>query len=224
MRLVARILSRCAPRGGQAARSRGRRHWQPAWGSAGMSMAEPLAGWRVVGDDGFVTCAAVAQIPAADTAQVPGIVPSGFGDAVDCDVTRFRDSRLAEFDRGCRSGRLRARQRLRRTSTRRCDGLPLSEQRTPRHDARRRPSGSAGLRAQAQGGFKLNGVEFLVPISAWTASEPPRIMGQALKRADSLGIWYLHVWTWEPSPTGLFADSNRRVKCGISGSASAKPH
>lgn len=73
------------------------------------------------------------------------------------------------------------------------------------------------------GGFKLNGVEFLVPISPWTATEPPRIMGQALKRADRLGIWYLHVWTWEPSPSGLFADWNPRVKCA-SGSASAMPH
>ncbi len=74
------------------------------------------------------------------------------------------------------------------------------------------------------GAFKLNGVEFLVPISAWTAAEPPRIMGQALKRADRLGIWYLHVWTWEPSPSGLFADWNPRVKCGAAGSASPMPH
>jgi hypothetical protein len=64
------------------------------------------------------------------------------------------------------------------------------------------------------GAFKLNGVEFLVPIPAWTAAEPPRIMGQALKKADRLGIWYLHVWTWEPSPSGLFADWNPNVKCG----------
>jgi hypothetical protein len=64
------------------------------------------------------------------------------------------------------------------------------------------------------GAFKLNGVEFLVPISAWTAAEPPRIMGQALKKADRLGIWYLHVWTWEPSPSALFADWNPNVKCG----------
>jgi hypothetical protein len=76
----------------------------------------------------------------------------------------------------------------------------------------------------ADGEFKLNGVEFLVPIPAWTASEPPRVMGQALKRADQLGIWYLHVWTWEPSPSGIFADWNPRVKCGTAGSASAKPH
>jgi hypothetical protein len=64
------------------------------------------------------------------------------------------------------------------------------------------------------GAFKLNGVEFLVPISACTAAEPPRIMGQALKKADRLGIWYFHVWAWEPSPSGLFADWNPNVKCG----------
>jgi hypothetical protein len=64
------------------------------------------------------------------------------------------------------------------------------------------------------GAFKLNGVEFLVPIPAWTADDPPRIMGQAFKKADRLGIWDLHVWTWEPSPSGLFSDWNPNVKCG----------
>lgn len=73
----------------------------------------------------------------------------------------------------------------------------------------------------ADGSFKLNGVEFLVPISAWTSTEPPRIMGQALKRADSIGLWYLHVWTWKSSPSGLFADWNPDVKCG---DASAMRH
>jgi hypothetical protein len=66
---------------------------------------------------------------------------------------------------------------------------------------------------RADGTLKLNGVEFLVPIAAWTKTEPPTIMGQNLKRADSLGIWYLHVWNWEYSPSGLFADWNPRVKC-----------
>ena len=32
------------------------------------------------------------------------------------------------------------------------------------------------------GTFQLNGVEFLVPISAWKSTEPPRIVGQALRR------------------------------------------
>ena len=61
-------------------------------------------------------------------------------------------------------------------------------------------------------GFEIP-IETGLPISAWTAAEPPRIMGQSLKRADSLGIWYLHVWTWEASPNGLFSDWNPRVKC-----------
>jgi len=53
-----------------------------------------------------------------------------------------------------------------------------------------------------------------VPIPAWKSAEPPRIMGQALKKADRLGIWYLHVWTWESSPSGLFSDWNPKVTCG----------
>src|SRR6476661_4296613 len=64
----------------------------------------------------------------------------------------------------------------------------------------------------------LYGVEFLVPISAWKSPEPPRIMGQALTKADSIGFWFLHVWTWKPSPSGLFAPWNPDVKCDVTSS------
>jgi hypothetical protein len=63
------------------------------------------------------------------------------------------------------------------------------------------------------GRYKLTGVEYIVPMSAWSGVEPPTIMGQNLKRSESLGIWYLHVWVWEPNPSGLFADWNPRVSC-----------
>jgi hypothetical protein len=173
---------------------------------------------------GALTCAAVAQTPQADMAQ-PGVLPSGLGDAVDRDVARVRDAtvRFKSTEAAEAAGYKRVTD---------CVENP--------------PHGAMGYHFQnnslldttldvdqpevlvyekkADGGFKLNGVEFLVPISAWTAAEPPRIMGQALKRADKLGIWYLHVWTWEPSPSGLFADWNPRVKCGTGGSASAMPH
>lgn len=66
---------------------------------------------------------------------------------------------------------------------------------------------------RADGSFKLNGVEYIVPLDAWKRSDPPTIMGQAMKRFDAAGFWYLHVWVWEPSPSGLFADWNPRVKC-----------
>jgi hypothetical protein len=174
---------------------------------------------------GALTCAAVAQVPPTKTAQAPGVLPSGLGDGVDRDVARARDAtaRFKSSEAAEAAG-----------YTRVTDCVEYQ------------PYGAMGYHFQnntlldttldvdhpevlvyertPEGGFKLNGVEFLVPISAWSATEPPRIMGQALKRADKLGIWYLHVWTWEPSPSGLFADWNPRVKCGTGGSASAMPH
>jgi hypothetical protein len=66
---------------------------------------------------------------------------------------------------------------------------------------------------RADGSFKLNGVEYIVPLDSWKRSDPPIIMGQPMKRFDPAGFWYLHVWIWEHSPRGLFADWNPRVKC-----------
>lgn len=66
----------------------------------------------------------------------------------------------------------------------------------------------------ANGDYRLNGVEYIVPFSARRPdAEPPTVMGQKLKRAPNLGIWYLHVWVWLENPSGLFADWNPRVKC-----------
>ena len=171
---------------------------------------------------GALTGAAMAQTTAPDVTPQAGIVPSGFGDAVDRDIATVR-SATARF-----------------TST---DAAEAAGYARVTDCVEYQPHGAMGYHFQnnalldttldvghpevlvyerkPDGGFKLNGVEFLVPISAWTASEPPRIMGQALKRADRLGIYYLHVWTWEPSPSGLFADWNPRVKCGTGDAASA---
>lgn len=64
------------------------------------------------------------------------------------------------------------------------------------------------------GEYVLHGVEYIVPYSARPPDEePPTVMGQELKRADELQIWYLHVWVWTPNPSGLFADWNPDVKC-----------
>jgi hypothetical protein len=60
---------------------------------------------------------------------------------------------------------------------------------------------------------KLTAIEYIVPLSAWTRSEPPKIFGQTLKRSEQLKIWYLHVWAWEENPAGLFADYNPKVQC-----------
>lgn len=63
------------------------------------------------------------------------------------------------------------------------------------------------------GGYTLVGVEYAVPIDAWKSEDPPSVMGQSMKRAPSLGIWYLHVWVWRENPKGLFADWNPAVAC-----------
>lgn len=160
-------------------------------------------------------CAAVAQTRATDMSQAPGVPPSGFGDAVDRDVAKIRDA----------TARFKTTEAAEAAGYKRVTDCVEYQ-----------PAGAMGYHFENKslldttldldhpevlvyekmpdGAFKLNGVEFLVPISAWTAAEPPRIMGQALKKADRLGIWYLHVWTWEPSPSGLFADWNPNVKCG----------
>lgn len=158
-------------------------------------------------------CGAGAQSAAMSPPK--SVVPSGLGDAVDRDVTRVREATA----------------RFKETGAAEAAGYKRVTE-----CVEHQPAGAMGYHFQnntlldtkldldhpevlvyekkPDGAFKLNGVEFLVPISAWTATEPPRIMGQALKKADSLGIWYLHVWTWEPSPSGVFADWNPNVKCG----------
>jgi len=167
-------------------------------------------------------CAVLAQTPATDMSHSPGVLPSGLGDAVDHDVVKVRDATAG----------LKTPEAAEAAGYKRVTDCVENQ-----------PAGAMGYHFQnnalldttldvnhpevlvfekkPDGGFKLNGVEFLVPISAWTAAEPPRIMGQPLKKAERLGIWYLHVWTWEPSPSGLFADWNPNVKCG---DASSKHH
>ena len=64
------------------------------------------------------------------------------------------------------------------------------------------------------GRYALNGVEYIVPYSRWPRdSVPPQVMGLALKRADDLRLWYLHMWIWTRNAAGLFADWNPSVRC-----------
>ena len=66
----------------------------------------------------------------------------------------------------------------------------------------------------ADGQYRLNGVEYIVPYRAWSRdSTPPSIMGLEMKRQDALKLWYLHMWAWTPNTAGLFADFNPAVKC-----------
>ena len=67
---------------------------------------------------------------------------------------------------------------------------------------------------QADGGYRLNGVEFIVPYRAWPRdSTPPTVMGQTMLHEENLQFWYLHVWAWKPNPDGLFANFHPQVSC-----------
>ncbi|MEO8450569.1 MAG: hypothetical protein ABI647_12290 [Gemmatimonadota bacterium] len=63
------------------------------------------------------------------------------------------------------------------------------------------------------GGFKLVGVEYLVPYNAWTSPTPPMLFGQSFLRNDTFKVWALHFWIWTENPSGYFADWNPLVSC-----------
>jgi len=158
--------------------------------------------------------ATAARTEAKDMGGAPGILPSRFGESVDRDIMTIRDA-TAPF----------------KTT----EAAEAAGYKRVTDCVEHQPAGAMGYHFQnnalldatldlkhpevlvyekmPDGTFQLNGVEFLVPISAWKSTEPPRIMGQALTKADPIGLWFLHVWTWKPSPSGLFAPWNPDVKC-----------
>jgi len=163
----------------------------------------------------------MAQTSDTGTSRAPGIVPNSYGESVDHDIMTVRDA-TAQF---------------KTTAAAEAAGYKQVT-----GCVQHQPAGAMGYHFQnnslldttldlehpevlvyeklPDGSFQLNGVEFLVPISAWKSSEPPRIMGQALIKADPIGFWFLHVWTWKPDPGGLFAPWNPDVKCLDSASMS----
>ena len=162
-------------------------------------------------------CAGVAQTqtPDKDASQAPSILPSGLGDSVDRDVMKIREA-TAKF---------------KTTDAAEAAGYKLAT-----GCVQHQPAGAMGYHfnnealfdatldvehpevlvyeKRPDGTLQLNGVEFYVPASAWTSAQPPRIMGQDLQTAPGLGFWFLHVWVWKHSPSGLFSPWNPDVKCG----------
>ena len=66
----------------------------------------------------------------------------------------------------------------------------------------------------ADGTYRLNGVEFIVPYARWPRdSAAPELMGRKLMREDNLNFWFIHVWAWNRNPDGLFANFHPGVHC-----------
>jgi hypothetical protein len=163
---------------------------------------------------GALATVAAAQSKPAEIKPVEGIIPSGLGESVDRDVARAREATVAfkSTDRALKSGYLAADNCVAHPQH---GAMGYHFRRDALYDAKLEVDKPEILvyEKMADGSFKLNGVEYIVPIDAWKRDEAPTVMGQKLKRAENLGIWYLHVWIWEPSPSGIFADWNPRVKC-----------
>src|SRR5271170_5073735 len=159
--------------------------------------------------------AAMAQTSATVINQAPGILPTGLGEDIDRDVVKIREA-TAKFKT--------------------IEAAEAAGYKLATGCIQHQPAGAMGYHytnealfdakldvehpevlvyeKMPDGTFQLNGVEFYVPASAWTSAEPPRIMGQALQTAPGLGFWFLHVWVWKRSPSGLFSVWNPDVKCG----------
>lgn len=77
----------------------------------------------------------------------------------------------------------------------------------------------------ADGTYRLNGVEYIVPYTFWPRdSVAPAILGETMKREDNLKFWYLHVWAWTPNPDGLFADFHPVVSCAAGTAKVFRPY
>ena len=50
--------------------------------------------------------------------------------------------------------------------------------------------------------------EYIVPVDAWTSTEPPSLFGMAFHQHPVLPLWVLHTWLWKDNPTGVFQDWN----------------
>jgi hypothetical protein len=68
---------------------------------------------------------------------------------------------------------------------------------------------------QKNGKLRFVAVEYIVPFTAWTAGEPPRLYGQSFHRNEAFGLWVLHVWHFRNNPSGVFADWNPTVSCAF---------
>ncbi len=66
---------------------------------------------------------------------------------------------------------------------------------------------------EKNGRLRFVAVEYIVPFTAWTAAEPPRLYGQSFHRNEAFGIWVLHVWHMRENPRGIFEDWNPKVSC-----------
>jgi hypothetical protein len=66
---------------------------------------------------------------------------------------------------------------------------------------------------EADGRLRFVGVEYIVPLAAWTGATPPMLLGQEFQVNATFGVWALHVWLGRENPSGIFTNWNPKVSC-----------
>ncbi|HEY0672900.1 MAG TPA: hypothetical protein VGD27_11560 [Longimicrobiales bacterium] len=64
------------------------------------------------------------------------------------------------------------------------------------------------------GALQLTGVELALPISMWSAAQPPEFLGATFQTEDEFAAYGLHIWVWRHNANGMFAQSHAGVSCG----------
>jgi hypothetical protein len=94
-----------------------------------------------------------------------------------------------------------------------------------RFDATVQPTRPELLVYEPQNGvLKLVAVEYAIPLTAWTKSQPPTLLGQRFHVNTQFGLWVLHAWVHKPNPSGVFNDWNPNVTCPEGTASMAMEH
>jgi hypothetical protein len=73
------------------------------------------------------------------------------------------------------------------------------------------------------GQLRLVALEYVIPKAAWTAPNPPVLLGQEFI-LNAFDLWALHVWVWKHNPSGMYADWNPNVNCDNAATVSVGAH
>ncbi|HEX2168023.1 MAG TPA: hypothetical protein VHG09_12390 [Longimicrobiales bacterium] len=68
----------------------------------------------------------------------------------------------------------------------------------------------------AAGSYEFVAVEYIVPFAIRARdAQPPELFGREFKQNDTFNLWALHAWVGKDNPSGVFADYNPDVSCGV---------
>jgi hypothetical protein len=77
---------------------------------------------------------------------------------------------------------------------------------------------------EKNGKLRLVAVEYIIPVSLWTAPNPPRLFDRDFHVIPAFQVWALHAWVWKDNPNGIFTDWNPKVSCENTTNVQAMRH